>query len=259
MEKLLSKKEPEKNLLFHIRKTGGRNKQGRITIRHRGGGSRTMYRMVDFGQEHLGVSGKVSAIEYDPNRNAFLALVEYQDGKKGYILAVEGMKQGSDVACNDRTELIPGSRMRLKYMPVGTQVHNIELVAGLGGKVVRGAGTAATVVAHEGGFAHVSLPSSEIRKISDECFASLGMVSNPGHMYEVVGKAGSSRLKGWRPTVRGTAMNTRDHPHGAGEGKTGRGMPYPKTPWGKHALGVKTRKKRWTDKLILQRRKKKKK
>ena len=125
--------------MFHIRKTGGRNKQGRITIRHRGGGSRTMYRMVDFGQEHLGVSGKVSAIEYDPNRNAFLALVEYQDGKKGYILAVEGMKQGSDVACNDRTELIPGSRMRLKYMPVGTQVHNIELVAGLGGKVVRGA------------------------------------------------------------------------------------------------------------------------
>ncbi|MDO8577498.1 MAG: 50S ribosomal protein L2, partial [Candidatus Wildermuthbacteria bacterium] len=174
-------------------------------------------------------------------------------------LAAEGMKPGSDVACNDRTELIPGSRMRLKYIPVGTQVFNVELVAGLGGKVARGAGGAATVVAHEGGFAHIAMPSSEIRKISDECFASLGAVSNPGHMYEVAGKAGSSRLKGWRPTVRGTAMNPKDHPHGGGEGRTGRGMPYPKTPWGKHALGVKTRKKRWTDKLILQRRKKKKK
>lgn len=217
-----------------------------------------MYRLVDFGQEHLGVQGTVSRIEYDPNRNAFLALVDYQDGKKGYILSGEGMKPGDKVECSERTELSLGNRMRLKYMPVGTQVYNIELVQGLGGKMARGAGSAATVVAHDKGFAHLSLPSSEVRKVSDECFASLGMVSNPGHKYENAGKAGSSRLKGWRPTVRGTAMNPKDHPHGGGEGRTGRGMAYPKTPWGKHALGVKTRKKkRWTSKLILQRRKKK--
>lgn len=242
-----------------MRKTGGRGFGGRITIRHRGGGSKAMYRFVDFGQEHLGVQGKVAAIEYDPNRNAFIALVHYQDGKKGYILAAETLKEGSSIICQDQAELVAGNRMRLKYIPVGSRVYNIELEPGRGGKVVRGAGTSSQVAAQESGYTHLILPSSEVRKVSFECFASFGAVSNPEHKYEIVGKAGRSRLKGWRPTVRGTAMNPKDHPHGGGEGKTGRGMPHPKTPWGKPALGHKTRKRKWTSKLIIQRRKKKKK
>lgn len=259
MKKLLSKNNPEKNLTQRVRKTGGRNATGRITIRHRGGGSRTLYRLVDFGQEHLGVKGKVMTVEYDPNRNAFIALVEYEDGKKGYILAPETIQQGSAILCQEQAELIPGNRMRLKYIPVGSSVHNIELEPGRGGKVVRGAGTSSNVAAHDNGFTSLALPSSEVRKVSWECFASYGAVSNPGHKYEVLGKAGRNRLKGWRPTVRGTVMNPKDHPHGGGEGRTGRGMSHPKTPWGKPALGVKTRRKTWTDKLIIQRRKKKKK
>ncbi|OHA64013.1 MAG: 50S ribosomal protein L2 [Candidatus Wildermuthbacteria bacterium RIFCSPHIGHO2_01_FULL_48_25] len=259
MKTILSKKEPEKRLLVHMRNTGGRNKYGRITVRHRGGGTRSMYRFVDFGQEYAGVKGKVSALEYDPNRNAFIALVQYENGKKGYVLAAETMKEGSEILCDERAEVASGNRMRLQYIPVGTQVFNIELIPNQGGKIVRGAGTAAIIGAHESGFAQLTLPSTEVRRVSDQCFATVGMVSNPGHKYVVLGKAGRRRLKGWRPSVRGTAMNPHDHPHGGGEGKTGRGMTHPKTPWGKPALGVKTRGRKWTDKLIVSRRKKKKK
>lgn len=240
-----------------MRKTGGRNALGRITIRHRGGGMRKIYRFVDFGQEHFGQKGKVAAIEYDPNRNAFLALVEYASGARGYVLAAQGLDVGMSVECNEQAPLTPGSRMKLKYLPVGTLVHNIELEPGRGGKLARGAGSAAKILAVEGGRALLELPSSEIRKVSEHCFASIGMVSNPEHKDQIIGKAGRVRLKGRRPEVRGTAMNPRDHPHGGGEGRTGRGMAHPKTPWGKPALGVKTRRKRkWTDKLIVQRRKK---
>lgn len=246
-----------KPLLRTLKKTGGRNAQGRITVRHRGGGMRKIYRKVDFGQEHLGLKGKVAAIEYDPNRNAFLALVNYENGRKGYLLSAQGMVPGTTVECNEQTSMEAGNRMRLKYLPVGTLVYNVELEPGRGGKLMRGAGTGAKVLAVEGGYTHLQLPSSEIRKVPEDCFASLGLVSNPGHKDQVLGKAGRVRLKGRRPHVRGTAMNPRDHPHGGGEGKTGRGMAHPKTPWGKPAFGVKTRKrKKWTNKLILQRRKK---
>ncbi|MBI2112988.1 MAG: 50S ribosomal protein L2 [Candidatus Wildermuthbacteria bacterium] len=260
MDTVISKKKPEKNLLTQLQKHAGRNATGKITIRHRGGGSRKMWRMVDFGQEYLGVPGKVEALEYDPNRNAFIALVSYQNGKKGYVLASQEIKQGDEILCAEKAEVKPGNRMRLSNIPVGTLVHNIELEPMKGGKIVRSAGSWAQVLAQEENFVNIQLPSSEIRKVPASCFASIGMVSNPEHKYQVLGKAGRRRLKGWRPAVRGTVMNPVDHPHGGGEGRTGRGMKYPKTPWGKHALGVKTRnKKRWTSKFILSRRKKKKK
>ena len=218
-----------------------------------------MYRLVDFGQEHLGVKGKVSAIEYDPHRNAFIALIQYEDGTKGYSICPQDVKVADEIVCQDKAEVKPGNRMRLENIPIGAMVYNIELDPGLGGKLVRGAGVGAKVLASEGGYTHVQLPSSEIRKVSGKCFASIGMVSNPGFMYERDRKAGTTRWKGRRPSVRGTAMNPVDHPHGGGEGRQPRGM-HPKTPWGKPAFGVKTRKKnRWTGKLIIQRRVKKKK
>ncbi len=247
-----------KSLLIHLRKTGGRNSQGRITLRHRGGGRRRLYRLIDFGQEHFGVQGTVQTIEYDPNRNAFIALVLYQDGKRGYILASEGLASGSTVLCKDQTEVQPSNRMQLQYIPIGTMVHNIELQEGRGGKIVRGAGTGAMVVAHEGAFTHVQLPSSEIRKIPKLCYASIGVLSNAEHKYQILRKAGRVRLKGRRPKVRGTAMNPIDHPHGHGGGRSMRGMKAPKTKWGKPFLGIKTRKRKWSDKLIIQRRIKKK-
>ena len=220
---------------------------------------RQMYRLVDFGQEHMGVKGKVLAIEYDPYRNAFIALVQYEDGKKGYLIAPQDINAGDGVVCIEKAEVKPGNRMMLENIPIGTMVYNIELEPGRGGKLVRGAGVGARVLALEGGYTHVQLPSSEIRKISSLCFASIGMVSNPGFMYEKDHKAGTTRWKGVRPHVRGTVMNPVDHPHGGGEGRQPRGM-HPKTPWGKPACGIKTRKKnRWTTKLIIQRRQKKKK
>ena len=248
-----------RNLRFALQKHGGRNSQGRITIRHRGGGTRSMYRLVDFGQEHLDIIGTVSAIEYDPNRNAFIASVLYEDGKKGYILACDTLVEGNKILCAKKTELKPGNRMQLKHISVGTMAHNIELEPHRGGKIVRGAGNAAIVLAHEGGFTHLQLPSSEIRKVSENCFASVGVVSNAEFQYQIIGKAGSVRNKGRRPKVRGTVMNPVDHPHGGGEGRTGRGMKSPKTKWGKPFFGIKTRSKKWTDKFIIQRRQKKKK
>jgi len=227
-KKILTKKKPEKRLLLPLKKTGGRNVSGKITVRHRGGGAKRMYRIVDFGQEKLGVRGKIIALEYDPNRTAFIALVEYQDGEKRYILA---------------------------DIPIGTEVYNIELEPGRGGRLVRSAGTSAKVVAQEGKYTLLEMPSKEIRKILSECFASIGHVSHPEHRFEELGKAGKKRLRGWRPTVRGSAMNPCDHPHGGGEGRAPIGLKHPKTPWGKPALGVKTRKKKWTDKLIIKKRK----
>ena len=254
-KKILTKKEPEKRLLLPLKKTGGRNVSGRITVRHRGGGAKRMYRIVDFGQEKLGVRGKIIALEYDPNRTAFIALVEYQDGEKRYILAADGMKVGDEIICGEKTEVKLGSRMKLKYIPIGTEVYNIELEPGRGGRLVRSAGTSAKVVAQEGKYTLLEMPSKEIRKILSECFASIGHVSHPEHRFEEIGKAGKKRLRGWRPTVRGSAMNPCDHPHGGGEGRAPIGLKHPKTPWGKPALGVKTRKKKWTDKLIIKKRK----
>ena len=256
MMKLLSKKEPEKRLLLFLKKKGGRSSSGRISVWHRGGGARRLYRIVDFGQEKLGVPGKIEALEYDPYRSAFLALVRYQDGDKRYILSPEGLKIEDEVICAEKAEVKTGNRMKIKNIPIGAQVCNIELEPSRGGKLSRGAGTSAKVLAQEGRFCHLELSSKEVRKILSDCFATIGQISNPEHRFENIGKAGRRRLKGWRPVVRGTAMNPPDHPHGGGEGKTTTGLKYPKTPWGKPARGVKTRKKRkWTGKYIIRRRK----
>ena len=213
-----------------------------------------MYRVIDFGQEKCGIPGKVFALEYDPNRTAYLALVEYQGGEKKYILAPVGLKIGDEIICAEKAEIKSGNRMKLKNIPVGTQVFNIELEIGKGGKLMRSAGTSAKILAQDEGFTNLELSSGEVRKVYGEGFASIGQVSHPEKRFEIIGKAGSRRLKGWRPTVRGSAMNPCDHPHGGGGGKTPIGLKYPKTPWGKIARGVKTRKKKWTDRFILQRR-----
>lgn len=252
--KLLTKKEPEKRLLLSLKKRAGRARTGRITIRHRGGGVKRLYRIIDFGQEKINQKGKVVALEYDPNRTAYIALIEYPDGEKRYILAPKDLKIGDEIICQEAAEIKIGNRMKLLNIPVGTQVYNIELEPGKGGKLVRSAGTSAMVIAQEPPYTHLELPSKEIRKISQQCFASIGQVSHPEKKFEIIGKAGRRRLKGWRPTVRGTAMTPADHPHGGGEGKAPIGLKYPKTPWGKPAKGVKTRKKKWTDKLIIKRR-----
>lgn len=254
---ILTRKEPEKKLLRYFKKKAGRGRSGRITVRHRGGGAKRLYRIIDFGQEKLNMTAKVLALEYDPYRTAFIALIQYSDGEKCYILAPQGLKVGEEIISAEKTEISAGNRMKLKNIPVGNPVYNIELEPGRGGRIVRSAGTSAKVVAQEGKYCQVELPSSEIRRISGECFASLGIVSNPEHIFQKIGKAGRVRLKSRRPTVRGTVMNPRDHPHGGGEGRTGRGLKHPKTPWGKPALGRKTRRRRWTDKYIIQRRKKK--
>ncbi|MCD6500526.1 50S ribosomal protein L2 [bacterium] len=258
MIKLLTKKEPEKSLLKPLKKKAGRGNSGRITVRHRGGGVKRMYRIVEFGQKKLDIPAKVLALEYDPNRTAFLALLEYQDGQKKYILAPQGLKVGDEVIFSEKAPLKPGNRQKLKNVPVGTFVYNIELEPGQGGKIVRGAGTSAQVMAQEGKYTHLKMPSGEVRKIFNECFSSIGQVSHPEHRFKKLKKAGKTRLKGRRPTVRGTAMVPAAHPHGGGEGRAPIGLKHPKTPWGKLAKGGKTRKKKWTDKLIIQRRKRKK-
>lgn len=255
--KILSKKRPEKRLLLTLKQRAGRGNLGRITVRHKGGGVKKRYRLVDFGQEKIDIPAKVVALEYDPYRTAFIVLLEYEDGEKRYKLATSGIKIGDKVICAEKAEIKPGNRMKLKNILVGVMVYNIELVPGKGGKLVRSAGTAAKVLAQEGKYTHLEMPSREIRMVPQDCYATVGTVSHPEWRYEIIGKAGRSRLRGIRPTVRGSAMNPCDHPHGGGEGRTPIGLKYPKTPWGKHALGVKTRKKRWTDKYIIQRRKKK--
>lgn len=254
----LTKKEPEKKLLLSLKKKAGRGASGRITVRHRGGGVKRLYRIIDFGQEKLNLAAKVIAQEYDPNRTSFICLLEYEDGEKRYQICPQELKIGDVIICAEKTEIKTGNRMKLKNIPVGTPVYNIEIEPAKGGKLIRGAGTSASVIAQEGRHTHLVFPSSEVRKIFGECYASIGQVSFPEHKFIKIGKAGRSRLKGRRPTVRGSAMNPVDHPHGGGEGRTPIGLKYPKTPWGKPALGVKTRnKKKWTNKLIIQRRKKK--
>jgi large subunit ribosomal protein L2 len=256
MKSILTKKEPEKNLLVSLKKKGGRAFSGRITVRHRGGGAKRLYRIVDFGEEKLGIKGKINALEYDPYRTGYIALIEYQDKARRYILAPKDLKIGDEIICAEKTEMRIGNRMKLKNIPVGTLVYNIELEPGKGGKLARGAGTSAKVLALEEKMCHLEMPSGEARKVFEDCYASIGQVSHPEKKFEKIGKAGRSRLKGWRPTVRGTAMNPPDHPHGGGEGKTPIGLKHPKTPWGKPAFGVKTRNKRkWTDKMIIERRK----
>ena len=255
---VLTKKRPEKRLVFGKKGTCGRNSQGRITSRFRGGGVKRLLRTVDFGQAKLNVPGTVAALEYDPNRTAFIALVSFRDGDKRYILAPKDMKAGDSVLIADRTPIRVGSRMKLKNIPIGTQTHNIELFPGKGGQVVRSAGSAAMVLAQEGTYTHLVLPSREVRRFPSEAFASVGSVSNQEWVAMTWGKAGRSRWLGRMPRVRGSAMNPVDHPHGGGEGRAPIGLKYPKTPWGKHARGVKTRwRHKASNKLIVQRRAKK--
>lgn len=256
----LTKENPIKGLVVRIAKTGGRQRTGRMTMRHQGGGARKMYRMVDFGQEHQGTRGSVTRLEYDPNRNAFIALVAYEDGTRGYVLAAHGLQVGEEVLCAPSAEPKTGNRLLLKNIPVGTMIYNVELVPGRGGILARGAGGSAQVMAHEEKYTQLALPSSEIRKVLGACFASIGVVSNAEFRYHRLVNAGRNRLKGNRPHVRGTAMNPVDHPHGGGEGRQPIGLKHPKTPWGKPALGVKTRnKKKWTSRLVVQRRRAKRK
>ena len=257
MKYILTKKEPEKRLLLTLKRRAGRARSGRITVRHKGGGVKKRYRLVDFGQEKLGMKARVLSLEYDPYRTAFIMLLEYEDNEKRYSLAPNNIKIGSELICAEKAEIKIGNRTQLKDIPVGVMVYNIELIPGKGGKLARSAGNTVKVLAQEGKYTHLQMPSNEIRMVSQNCYATIGMVSHPEWKYEIIGKAGRARLKGIRPTVRGSAMNPCDHPHGGGEGKAPIGLKYPKTPWGKHALGVKTRKKRWTNKYIIQRRKKK--
>ncbi|MDP3993758.1 MAG: 50S ribosomal protein L2 [Candidatus Doudnabacteria bacterium] len=238
-------------------KSGGRNQHGHITVRHIGGGAKKRIRLLDYKRTKFDIPAKVASIEYDPNRSAFIALLFYKNGAKDYIIAPAGVQVGDQViSSKGKVEIKPGFRTVIKNMPVGTIVHDVELAAGRGGQIVRGAGSYATITAVEGGYAILKLPSGEIRKIDENCMATIGQVSNVDHMNVRIGKAGRKRLMGIRPTVRGKAMNPVDHPHGGGEGKNPIGLKYPKTPWGKHALGVKTRKKnRLSNKFIIRRRK----
>jgi len=254
---ILTRKKPEKGLLLSFKNWAGRNQQGRITVRHQGGGVKRRYRIVDFGQGKKDMPAKVIALEYDPYRTAFLMLLEYPDKERRYQLAPEGIKVGQEIFCKDLATIDKGNRMKIKNIPIGTLVYNIELIPGQGGKIVRSAGSSAKVLAQEGKYVNLEMPSKEIRRVPRECFASIGQLSHSDWRYTIIGKAGISRRKGIRPAVRGTVMNPVDHPHGGGEGRTPRGLKHPKTPWGKPALGVKTRKrKKWTNKLIIARRKK---
>ncbi|HEY4027044.1 MAG TPA: 50S ribosomal protein L2 [Candidatus Dormibacteraeota bacterium] len=248
--------EPEKSLLEKLPSQAGRNNQGRITVRHRGGDGRRAYRRIDFKRDKLGVPGKVATIEYDPNRTARIALVNYRDGEKRYILAPLGLKVGDPIMSGPDAPIRVGNALPLARIPVGSTIHNIELTLGRGGQLVRSAGTSAQLLAKEGDYAVVRMPSTELRRIHVRCMATLGQVGNLEHENESGGKAGRTRWLGIRPTVRGSTMNPTDHPHGGGEGKTGPGG-NPKTPWGKPALGLRTRKrKKASNKLIIRRREK---
>ncbi|HEY83462.1 MAG TPA: 50S ribosomal protein L2 [Dehalococcoidia bacterium] len=251
----ITKDKPEKSLVVPIKKRGGRNNQGRITVRHRGGGAKRKLRVIDFKRDKIGVPGRVAAIEYDPNRSARIALIHYADGEKRYILAPLGLNVGDTVMSGSEAEVKTGNALPLNLIPTGTLVHNIELQRGKGGQLVRSAGTAAQVMVREGEYVLVRLASGEMRRIRGECFATIGQVGNVEHQNIELGKAGRKRLMGWRPTVRGSAMTPRDHPHGGGEGRSPVGLPGPKTPWGKPALGYRTRKPKASDKLIVKRRK----
>ena len=239
----ITKTTPEKSLLTSLTRSGGRNNLGRITTRHRGGGAKRKYRIIDFKRTKDGIPGRVASIEYDPNRTSNIALINYVDGEKRYILAPAKLKVGDMIESGENADIKIGNCLKLKDMPVGTNVHNVELKPGKGGQLVRSAGSVAQLMAKEGKFAQLKLPSGEFRLIHVDCRATIGQVGNISHELLVIGKAGKTRHKGFRPAVRGSAMNPVDHPHGGGEGKTGIGKPGPVTPWGKPALGIKTRKK----------------
>ena len=252
---ILSKEGPEKSLLEPLKKKSGRNSYGRITVRHRGGGNRRKYRVIDFKRDKEAMNATVLTLEYDPNRSAFIALVQYEDGEKRYILAPHGLKVGDVVRAGSDADIKPGNALKLEDIPVGTFIHAIELYPGKGAQLVRSAGNMAQLMGKENGFALIRLPSGEMRKVTITCKAAIGQVSNIDHENVNYGKAGRKRHMGWRPTVRGSVMNPCDHPHGGGEGKSPVGRPGPVTPWGKPALGYKTRKKHnRTDKYIVKRR-----
>ena len=251
----ITKTTPEKSLLESKKRKAGRNAQGKITVRHRGGGAKKKYRIIDFKRRKDGIPATVIGVEYDPNRSAFIALVQYEDGEKRYILAPEGLKVGDVVRSGSDADIKPGCALTLADIPVGTFIHAIELYPGKGAQLVRSAGNTAQLMGKEGAFALIRLPSGEMRKVSILCRASIGQVSNVDHENVNYGKAGRMRNKGWRPTVRGSVMNPNDHPHGGGEGKSPVGHPGPMTPWGKPAMGYKTRsKKNPTNKFIVKRR-----
>ena len=248
---------PEKSLLVSLKSKAGRNSQGKITVRHRGGGVKRKYRIIDFKRNKDGIEAKVVSIEYDPNRTAYIALIAYKDGEKRYILAPEGLKVGDVVVSGPDADIKPGNALPLKNIPVGTIVHNVELQIGKGGQLVRSAGVAAQLMAKEGDYATLRLPSGEMRYVRIECRATIGTLSNATNDIVNIGKAGRKRHMGFRPTVRGSVMNPNDHPHGGGEGKSPIGRPSPVTPWGKPALGYKTRKnKKYSDRFIIKDRRK---
>lgn len=251
----LSKVAPEKSLLAPLNKKSGRNSYGRITVRHRGGGNRRKYRIIDFKRQKFDVPGTVKTLEYDPNRSAFIALIEYQDGEKRYIIAPNGLKVGDTVVASPSADIKPGNALPLANIPTGTFIHNVELYPGKGAQLARAAGNMAQLMAKENGMALLRLPSGELRNVPATCMATVGQVSNIDHENVKIGKAGRKRHMGWRPTVRGSVMNPNDHPHGGGEGKSPVGRPGPVTPWGKPTLGYKTRKtKNRTNKFIVKRR-----
>jgi large subunit ribosomal protein L2 len=250
----ITRNEPERSLLAPLRKQAGRNNRGTVTVRHRGGGHKRRYRIIDFRRDKFGVPARVDSIEYDPNRSARIALVVYQDGDKRYILATVGMKVGDVVMSGPTAEIRSGNALPILQIPLGTVIHNVEIYPGRGGQLVRSAGNSAQLVAKDGNFAQVRLPSGEVRYIDINCLATIGQVSNPDHANITIGKAGRYRWLGRRPSVRGIAMDPSSHPHGGGEGRSPVGMPGPKTPWGKPALGKKTRRNKFTNKFIVRRR-----
>ena len=251
----LSKNGPERSLLCSLNKKAGRNSYGRITVRHRGGGNRRKYRIIDFKRQKFDVVGKVLTLEYDPNRSSHIALVQYEDGEKGYIIAPQGLKVGQEIMAGEEADIKTGNALPLNNIPVGTFIHNVELYPGKGAQLARAAGNMAQLMAKEGKMALLRLPSGELRNVPAECMATIGQVGNIDHENVKIGKAGRKRNMGWRPTVRGSVMNPCDHPHGGGEGKSPVGRPGPTTPWGKPALGYKTRaKKKASNKYIVKRR-----
>jgi large subunit ribosomal protein L2 len=252
----ITKSEPERSLIVSLQKKGGRNSYGRVTVRHQGGGSKRYARLVDFKRDKQGIPAKVAAIEYDPNRTARLALLYYADGEKRYIIAPLGLKVGDTVFSGANAEIRPGNCLPIANIPIGTMVHNIEVKEGKGGQLVRSAGGAAQLLAKEGDFAQIRMPSGEVRLIRQKCYATIGQVGNLDHSNIKLGKAGRNRHLGVRPGVRGSAMTPRDHPHGGGEGRQPIGKPGPRSPWGKPTLGYKTRRNKQTDKYIVRRRSK---
>jgi large subunit ribosomal protein L2 len=255
----VTRAEPEKSLVRSIRKQGGRNAWGRVTVRHRGGGHKRLYRIIDFKRDKTGIPGRVRSIEYDPNRSARIALIVYADGEKRYIIAPLGLMVGDTVMAGPSAEVRVGSALPIANIPVGTTIHNIELHIGKGGQLVRSAGASAQLLAKEGQYAQIRLPSGEVRMVDVRCMATVGQVGNTEHGNISLGKAGRKRWLGIRPTVRGTAMDPNSHPHGGGEGRSPIGMPGPKTPWGKPTLGYKTRRNKTSDKWIVRRRGKRRK